>query len=70
MFLTLFLLCSGNYGETLAALAELTFLPQEQFRVRRCVEASAKLHGAVAALLAPAISAGGRALAAQVRLHG
>ncbi|KAK9812585.1 hypothetical protein WJX73_010575 [Symbiochloris irregularis] len=54
-----------NYGEAVSALAELTFLPQEQFRVRRCVEGVARLHSAVASLLTPAVAAGGRALAAQ-----
>ena len=61
-------LCRDNSGEAVAVLAELTFLPQEQFRVRRCVEASGKLHSAVAALLAPAVAAAGRALASQVGL--
>ena len=34
--------------------------------MRRCVEAAGKLHNAVASLLAPAVIAGGRSLAAQV----
>lgn len=45
-------------------LGQLDFVPQDQFRLQRCVDAAAALPPAVAERLEAVLAAGGRALSA------
>ena len=62
------LLCRGDHGRVAQLLGQLDFIPGEQFRVQRCVEAVRSQPPPVADRLDAVLAAGGRALSATRQL--